>query len=219
MHNQAHKAKYLELQRVKYTTMFLESEHTLLLMVDIQERLAQAMSPNWSERFQNMLRLAECAQIIGIPALITEQYPDGLGSTLAPLRERLPSAAVLSKVDFDACAAPEISAEIERLESHLPLGDGRAYDTAVILAGVEAHICVFQTARSLVLRGFSVHVPVDAIDARTPEQVEIAKGLLTRCGAIVTSTETVAFDLLKRAGTDNFRSVQKLFKAPFEVKS
>lgn len=183
----------------------LEREHTLLLVVDIQERLAAAMNPAGLERLlHNTDILLSGALRLGLPVLATEQYPKGLGPTVPALRERLQAAevALIEKLTFSCLGAPEVEARLDALEEH---------DT-VILVGVEAHVCVYQTALELLARGLRVHVPADAVLSRTESNLATGLRLCERAGAVVTSTETVLFQLLGRAGTDEFKELSKLVK-------
>ncbi len=181
-------------------------ETTALMVIDVQERLAAAMPQG--PALENIGRLIDGARALGVQLLVTEQYPKGLGPTLAPLRERLGAFAtpvsVLEKLDFDACDDPAVSAALEGLQ--------QARVRTLVLAGMEAHICVAQTARGLVDRGFQVLVVADATASRTAENRRLAEGLWTAAGAVPTSTEAVLFDLVRRASGDAFKSVSKLIR-------
>jgi nicotinamidase-related amidase len=182
----------------------LVPESSLLLVVDIQERLAAAMPEASIERLsKNACLLIEAAAILGVPVVASEQYPKGLGSTLPPIRALLSSRGIsaFEKLDFDAAADPRISSEI-----------GRLAPRSVVLVGMEAHVCVFQTARELVRRGYFVHVVSDAVASRSEDNRTAGLALAERAGAIVTVAETVAFDWVGRAGTPSFRAVSKLVK-------
>src|SRR5206468_10472043 len=124
--------------------------------------------------------------------LASEQYPKGLGPTLPALAAHLPTAP-FSKMTFDACSDLAIARALADLSPR-----------AVVVAGMEAHVCVFQTARELVKRGFATYVVADAVSSRREENRELGLALCERAGAIVAPTETIAFDLLERAGTDAF---------------
>ena len=177
---------------------------TLLLVVDVQERLASAMPP---ARLDAVLRnagiLLDAAERLGVPVLASEQYPKGLGPTCEPLASRLRArgAPPHAKTTFDACGDPAIARAVSALSPR-----------AVVLVGMETHVCVFQTARELARRGVTVHVVADAVSSRTDENREIGLRLCERAGAIITATETVVFDWLERAGTDDFKAVSKLVK-------
>jgi hypothetical protein len=132
----------------------LSPASTGLVVIDIQERLVAAMpEESGAQAIARAERLVEGAKITGLPVLVTEQYPKGLGPTVPSLKEKAVGAGAtfLEKVEFDASANEGIRAQLLRWRA-----EGR---TAIVLAGMEAHICVYQTARGLSSLGFSVHVP------------------------------------------------------------
>jgi nicotinamidase-related amidase len=177
---------------------------SLLLVVDVQERLAAAMPRDSLDRVvKNTNLLLDAAALLDVPVLASEQYPKGLGPTLAPVLDRLSKAgaAPIEKLSFDASAEPRIAREIARVNPR-----------AVIVVGMEAHVCVFQTARELVRRGHVVHVVADAVASRTEENRSAGLALASLAGASVTVAEAVVFDWVERAGTDAFRAVSKLVK-------
>ena len=177
---------------------------SLLLVVDVQERLAAAMPSDALERLvKNTRLLLEAAAVVGAPILASEQYPKGLGPTMGVIAEVLDrlKAPRIEKVDFDAAAAPGVSKEI-----------GRLAPRAVVVVGMEAHVCVFQTARELVRRGHVVHVVADAVASRTEENRRAGLALAERAGAVTTVADDAAIDWVERAGTDAFRAVSKLVR-------
>ncbi len=182
----------------------LDPDSSLLLVVDVQERLLAAMTEDARARvLRNVDILLEAARLLGVQALATEQYPKGLGPTAAPLAARLVAlgAPVLPKLDFDAMGDPQIARAVHRSEAR-----------HVVVVGMEAHVCVFQTARELARRGYVTHVVADAVASRTEENRQAGLRLCERAGAVVTVTETVVFDWLRRAGSDAFREISKLIR-------
>ena len=182
----------------------LTPDGSLLLIVDVQERLAAAMQSTAMDRLlAGAGVLIEAARQLAIPVVASEQYPKGLGPTVEPLAERLRALGVTphEKTTFDACSDPRIARAIAERSPR-----------AVVVAGMETHICVFQTARELVRLGYEVHVAVDAVASRTEENRARGLALCERAGAYATPVETVAFDWLGRAGTDAFRAISKLLK-------
>ena len=182
----------------------LDPASTVLLVVDVQEKLAAAMPPDaLGQLVKNTGILLETAKVLGMKVLASEQYPKGLGPTIAALAEKLRDAGAvpMPKMTFDACG---------------DLAIGRALADAlaksVVVAGMEAHVCVFQTARELVKRGYATHVVADAVTSRREENRVLGLSLCERAGAVITPTETVAFDLLGQAGTDAFKAVSKLVR-------
>jgi len=183
----------------------LRREDTSILFVDIQVRLAAAMPP---EALDSALRawvlLVEAAGRLRLPTAVSEQYPKGLGPTLPVLRESLgklaPPARFFEKLDFSAADQPILTQL---------LGQGRR---SVIVVGMEAHVCVYQTARDLVTRGYQVHVPIDGVVSRRDLDYDAALRLYDRAGVVTTSTEAVVFDLLGRAEGEEFKALSRLIK-------
>ena len=182
----------------------LAPESSVLVVVDAQDRLAAAMP---EEQMARLLRngsvLLEAAKLLNIPVLASEQYPKGLGPTVAPLSAKLRDvgAVPIAKIEFSAC---DNAAFVRALDAHSP--------RTAIVVGMETHVCVFQTARDLVRRGYVTHVVADAVASRLEENREIGLSLCQRAGAVVTSTEAVAFDWLRVAGTDAFRTISALIR-------
>lgn len=202
----------MPVQRVAANPLKLMPEETALVVVDVQERLAAAMpEEDLALCNANIERLIEACNTLSMPVIVTEQYPEGLGPTLPGLRTRLASmgdgATTVSKLDFDATGEPTFNEGLERLSRD----EGEDIRT-LLVCGMEAHICVFQTARGLVGSGFAVQVPVDATCARVRANRDVATGLWSACGALVTSTEAALFDLVGRAGTPEFKAISKLVR-------
>ncbi len=174
---------------------------TAILVVDVQERLAAAMPKETLERLvANVGILLEAAKTLGVRVIASEQYPKGLGPTLPAIAEKLPSPP-LAKMTFDACSDLAIARALESLAPR-----------TVIVAGMEAHVCVFQTARELVKRGHRTVVLADAVSSRREENRVLGLSLCEKAGATIAPTETVLFDLLERAGTDAFKTISKLVR-------
>jgi nicotinamidase-related amidase len=180
----------------------LSPENSAVVVVDWQVRLAAVMEPEThSYNLSQACILVEAALAAGVPTLVTEQYPKGLGPTVPELLERLPSAAPIEKRDFSCCDVPEFLEALKRT--------GRSH---VVLAGMEAHICVFQTARALLAEGYVVHVPRDAVISRRSADFKAALGLYAQLGAVTTSVETIAFDWVRRAEGPLFKAVSRLVR-------
>lgn len=183
----------------------LDRRHTGLVLIDAQVKLANAMPAQVLERaLRNWLALIECAARMNLPVAVSEQYPQGLGHVMPVLKEGLakvmPPARYLEKLDFSCCEAP--------LFDQFLSGGCRAW----IVCGMECHICVYQTVRSMVKRGHTVHVPADAVLSRQKQNWRTGLHLMEKAGAVVSSTETVLFDLIKRAEGDDWRALSKLIK-------
>lgn len=186
-------------------TLSPRREATSLVVVDVQESLARAMPVDTFQRVtRNLVLLATAARTLGLPVLVTEQYPKGLGRTIAPLAEALAGGAEpIEKVDFACTAVPAFRQALA--------ATGRP---TVVLTGMEAHVCVMQTALGLLEAGYNVHVPADAVVSRTAANRQVGLDLMARAGAVVTSAETVVFQLLGRAGTPEFKALAPLLKEP-----
>jgi len=183
------------------STLALDRADALLMVIDVQEKLSAAMpKAALAELERNAAVLIRAARRLEIPVIATEQYPKGLGPTVASLRELLPQEP-MSKMEFSCGASKPIARHV--------LGSGRKQ---VVVVGMEAHVCVFQTVRDLVDGGFSVFVAQDAVISRSEANRGVGLRLCEKAGATLTSTETVLFDLLGVAGTPEFKELTALIK-------
>jgi nicotinamidase-related amidase len=177
---------------------------TALIVIDLQEKLVPTMP---TARIDGALGatkvLLEAAVTLGVPVIVTEQYPKGLGPTCAVIDETLQHVrhTRVAKTTFDACMEPSFA-------DALMIAD---VESAVVV-GIEAHICVLQTARSLLERGYATHVVADAVASRREENRAIGLDLARSAGAFVTATETVVYDWLGRAGTEAFKALAPLLR-------
>jgi nicotinamidase-related amidase len=179
----------------------LERKNALLLVVDVQERLFKAMpADGQAPLLKNLDILVKAARRLDVPVVASEQYPKGLGPTVASLRESLPDAP-LSKLEFSCGGNEAIANALKR--------SGRRQ---VVVAGMETHVCVYQTVRDLARSGFTVFVPRDAVISRTPDNKAAGLALCEKAGAVLTSTEAAVFDLLGVAGTPEFKDISTLLK-------
>jgi len=160
----------------------------------------QAMS-NPSRVSDRIVKLIHLARVFSLPIILTEQNPKSIGPTVPELKAILPEYRPIEKLDFDCCNVDEFNVRLQ--ESSL---------RHVLLTGVETHVCVFQTCVSLLENGYAVHVPHHAVDSRTPDNREIGLSLMREAGAVITSAETLIFQLLKRAGTPEFKEMLKIIK-------
>ena len=173
----------------------LDPERTTLVVVDVQEGFRKAI-PEFERVAKATATLIEGAEAIGIPIVVTEQYPKGLGETVPEVAEHLPSGTEpLEKVCFSATDAQGFD-----------LG-GR--DQALI-CGIETHVCVNQTALALLGSDVEVQVVEDAVGSRFEENKRVGLHKMERAGAVMTSVETALFELLGKAGTEEFKRVQRL---------
>ncbi len=184
-------------------TIALHRDRAALLVIDVQERLCAAMDPDRLARVRkNTVILLKAAQVLRLPVLVTEQYPKGIGPTLSDIREAFPDGQVVREKSCFSCAdSDDFMADLRQC--------GR---DQLLLTGMETHVCVFQTARDLVRKGFAPFVLEDAVISRTVENESLGLRLMAQAGATRTGTETVLFDLLQRAGTPEFKAIAPLIK-------
>ena len=176
--------------------------HPVIVVVDVQERLFNAMdAERRDDMVTNVKILVSSARRLGVPVLVTEQYPKGLGRTLPEVRSLLGEAPPFEKTAF-SCV--ETEGFMERLRA---LGAEH-----VILTGIEAHVCVLLTALDLLTRGLRVSIVADAVCSRRPANLEIGLGQARQAGAVVTATETVVFQLLGSANSNAFPELGQLLR-------
>ena len=183
-------------------TFFLDSGKAALVVIDVQEKLCQAMDEKVLRKLtKNIAILLESAAELKIPVLITEQYVKGLGKTLPELLDRAADAPCFEKMSFSSCGSAGF---VEQLKA-----SGR---TQIIITGMETHVCVLQTVIELRDAGFTVHLVKDAVMSRDKYNWQTAIEVMNLTGAVPTCTESVVFQLLKVAGTDSFKKLSKLVR-------
>jgi nicotinamidase-related amidase len=175
----------------------ITKEECVLVVIDVQERLMPVIAQK-DMVLQNILRTLRFAQLLDIPVVITEQ--EKLGPTLPEIAAEAVRVQPVGKVFFNCFMSVEFEHNIKRLERK-----------TLILAGVEAHICVAQTALHA-LPSFKVHVLADAIGSRKIENRDLAIERIRQAGATITSTEMFIYEILQRAGTDKFKAALQLVK-------
>jgi nicotinamidase-related amidase len=174
----------------------LDRERAALVVVDVQEAFRPAMG-DFDAVVRNVAILVQGARELGVPVVVTEQYPRGLGETVPEVAEHLDGVPRHEKTVFSAARADGFGL------------DGR--DQAVV-CGIEAHVCVQQTAADLLDRGLEVHVAADATTSRAALNHRLALEKMEGAGAVVTSTEMALFELVERAGTPEFKAIQALIR-------
>ncbi len=179
--------------------MLLEQSKSSLLVVDVQERLLPAMaSPdNILPPIQLLLRAAATLEV---PILVSEQYPKGLGPTVSPIRDLVSQNRIAEKIEFSCAANPGLRSRL--------LDFGR---DQLVLCGIEAHVCVLQTALGFIGER-QVFVVADAIDSRQRESRSLALRRMERAGVELVTAEMVVFEWLGRAGTPKFKELSALLK-------
>jgi nicotinamidase-related amidase len=179
----------------------LRRGETGLIVVDVQEAFRPVID-GFDAVARNCGLLAEGFGILGRPVLVSEQYPKGLGSTVPEVAERLPEGVeAVEKLRFSACG-------VAAFDQALAAAGARSW----VVCGIEAHVCVNQTAHDLLARGYEVHLAADAISSRTAGNRTAGLEKASADGARVTSTEMALFEMLEEAGSPEFKAISKLVR-------
>ncbi|MDO5725012.1 MAG: isochorismatase family protein [Tissierellia bacterium] len=178
----------------------LKRENTLFLFVDIQDSLLDAVF-NKELVFKNAKTLAMAAKIMDIESIVTLQYPKGLGNMNEEIYREIENPITVEKLHFSCVKDENFMNKLNELNKK-----------QIVLLGIEAHVCCLQTARDLINSGFEVFCVNDALGSRAKENYENALDMLKDMGCVVTNTESVLFDLLIKAGGEEFKSIHKLIK-------
>jgi nicotinamidase-related amidase len=172
-----------------------------IVVIDMQAKLSVAMPPDAMQAvIQQTERLLQAAALLSMPVIATEQYPQGLGHTLPQLSQHLAQAPVIAKTAFSASAEPKFNAKLSRDKSQ------------VILVGMEAHICVLQTAMDLLANHKQVFVVEDAVISRNTLNKANAIARMRDAGCVITNTESVLFESIGNANNDAFKAIAKLIR-------
>jgi nicotinamidase-related amidase len=178
----------------------LTADNTLLVAIDFQERLFPVMHEK-EKLLKNVLKLIQGAQVLNIPIILTEQYPKGLGPTLPEITELLPDLQPIEKTCFNCCDEEKFSKALENSKRK-----------QVLICGIEAHICVYQTAMALLRAGYDVQVVADCVSSRDPENRMVSLFRMGSAGAIPTTVEMALFEILKAAKGDAFKAISNIVK-------
>lgn len=175
-------------------------EDSFLLIVDLQQPLLDIM-PDAEALLKNAGILIEAAKTLGLPIFATEQYPERFGPTVEAVSSRWGELKPHGKMVFSSCGCAGIRKALEASDRR-----------TAILSGVETHVCVSQTAHDLLEEGFVVHVPADAVASRTEANRQLGLEKMRDSGAVITSIEMVIYEMLREAGTPEFKALLPLFK-------
>ena len=175
-------------------------DRTALMVVDIQEKLVPSL-PQYPELQPNIVRLIQVADALKMKVILTEQYPKGLGVTIPSIQDILPEYAPVVKNTFSCCGVDDVPRALSENKKE-----------AVILVGMEAHVCIQQTALDLIEHGYRVHVPADAVVSRFKLDWQMAIDRMRQAGAIVPTSRSIIFELLKESGTPTFKAVLPFLK-------
>ena len=179
----------------------LSRESAALAVIDMQEAFRSVIS-DFGEVASRISKAVEGARLLEVPVIVTEQYPKGLKHTAEEIVARMPAELKpIEKSCFSSCGAEDFLSQL--ISRNIK---------QVLVCGIEAHICVNQTVHDLLARGFQVHLLIDCITARNPNNREIGLEKMQRSGAIPSSVEMVLFELLRDAEHEQFRVIQGLIK-------
>jgi isochorismate hydrolase len=180
----------------------VEVDQAVLLVIDVQDRLAKVMPQDiFSNMLQTIKMLVAAAGHFQLPVLTTEQYPQGIGPTVDELNAVQQLGPVIEKVSFGCCGEPKFLSTILELER-----------PQIIVTGMEAHVCVYQTVLELIKHDLNVHLVRDGICSRNAMDFKAAIHCARAAGAVVTTAETVMFQLLKGSKHPAFKAISQLVK-------
>lgn len=180
--------------------MKIHKGNTIALMIDIQAKLFPLVDE--PERLlKRSSILIEGLRIFGIPLIVTQQYSKGLGETIDDLKSLIKSFSPIDKLSFSCCTEPDVMNRISN----------EAIENAIIF-GIEAHVCVLQTVLDLLDEGYQPIVVEDCVSSREPNDKQIAIARMRHEGAVVTTYESLLFEICERAGTDRFKALSRLIK-------
>jgi nicotinamidase-related amidase len=175
-------------------------EDTAAVVIDIQERLLPHIH-NGDQIMANCIRLIEGLKVLAVPLMITQQYTKGLGLTVKPVSELMPDVARIEKISFSCCDEPLFMEELIKTDKN-----------KIVICGIEAHVCVLQTCLDLLAQGMLPVVVEDCVSSRRPDDKRIAIERLRQEGAVITSYESILFELTRQAGTHIFKSISGIVK-------
>lgn len=180
-------------------SMFLREE-TALLIIDLQERLLPSMQ-NSSAVIVQTKKLIQAAKILGLPILLTEQYPQGIGPTLAELQALVGKIQPISKRSFSCYKEPHCQAALKALQRR-----------QILICGIETHVCVFQTAADLIASGYQVQVALDAVSSSSAAKHSLGLSRIQAVGGTITCVESALFELLATSDCPEFKPILQLIK-------
>ena len=178
----------------------LKRDNTALVIIDIQSKLWNVMNEK-EALLENAQKLVKGMQIMGIPIILTEQNPKGLGPTVPELAQCMPEVRPLSKMDFSCCRNQEFQQVLDKLSRR-----------QILICGIESHICVYQTALALLGSSYEVQVVADVVSSRSVRNRDIALSRLQSEGAKLTVSEMALYELLGTAESAQFKEMLKVIK-------
>lgn len=178
----------------------IDPKKTVLVVIDIQDKLYAVMDGK-EALLDATRRLIEGIQVLGIPVVVTEQYPKGLGGTVPEIMQMLPDVTPIEKMSFSCCGSTEFESTVKKL--------GRKH---VLIAGIETHVCVYQTVHDMLTEAYDVRVVGDCVSSRSAENRRIALDLIRDIGGYVTSMETALLELLGTADHPKFKDISRIVR-------
>ncbi len=175
-------------------------DDSMLLIIDVQQAMLKVIQ-TWQETVRRINQLSQAANLLDIPILVTEQYKQGLGETIAEVSTGLEEATVFQKEHFSACLEDRFLDTVRQF--------GRRQ---IVVAGMESHVCVLQTGLDLIASGFQLHVDQNGVASRYKPDWQSAINLFKAAGAVITTTEIVIFQWACRSNTDQFRKLLPIIK-------
>ena len=180
--------------------MRITKENTAALIIDIQERLVPAMFEK-ETLIKNCSTLIEGLAALNIQMVVTQQYTKGLGETAEEIKAVIPDFAFIEKRDFSCCDEPAVMEKLESLNTK-----------NIIICGIESHVCVLQTAVVLKAAGYNPVVVMDCVSSRVQQSIELAKERFRHEGILMTSYESILFELTRSSEAPEFKAISKLVK-------
>ena len=177
----------------------LTPENSALIVIDVQEKLMPLIARR-VELIANLQKLLTVAWILQLPTVLTAQYVKGIGPVIPEITNAAPGVKIIEKTSFSCCGTEEFVQTVKDLRRQ-----------RLIICGIEAHVCIQQTVIDL-MKDYFIYLPVDAISARKELDATVAIERMRDCGAVVTTMESVVFELLRRSGTEQFKACLPLFK-------
>lgn len=189
-----------EIKKSSRNPILADRQGLALIVVDLQEKFAPVI-PNFDGIVKNAVALIKTFQMFELPVLVSEQYPQGLGKTVAPISDCFPIMEVTEKVTFSCAQTSQFLLRLDALKIK-----------KVVVCGIESHVCVHQTVHDLLHRDYWVYAVGDACGSRNPDNHKLAMNRMAHAGAIPTSTEMLLFEMAFQAGTESFKRIQDLIK-------
>jgi nicotinamidase-related amidase len=180
--------------------MRIKRENTIAVVIDIQEKLFPFIYEK-DILTDRVARLIKGLKALGIEIIVTEQYTKGLGGTIKPVQESLGDYKHLEKMSFSCCGLSDFDSKLST--------SGKMY---IIICGIESHVCVLQTVLDLIEKGYTPVLVEDCVSSRNPNDKKIAVERMRAEGAIITTYESILFELLEVSGTEEFKAISKIVK-------